>query len=117
MRLGKMGSTGQEIVGEVVVGGKGECHHGVWSSCYQGSKALLLFSQPWEEETKMNAEVSSLKYQFKECFSCSVLYSFFKECLLSLQNFQQHWHKLENISPPSYYVHVALGDMRRIRPL
>lgn len=41
--------------------GKGEHLHGVWGRCHQGPERLLLFSQPLIEETKMNAEVSSLK--------------------------------------------------------
>lgn len=56
-------------------GGKGECLHGVWSECHEGPEPLLLSSQPLEEETKMNAEVSSLKVPAEGMFflQCSSL--------------------------------------------
>lgn len=55
-------------MGEVVGDGKGEYLHGVWSRCHEGPEPLLLSSQPLEEETKMNAEVSSLKVPVEGMF-------------------------------------------------
>lgn len=58
--FGEDGANGTKWLGRKW-GGKGECLHGFWGGCHQSPEPLLLSSQPLEEETKMNAEVSSLK--------------------------------------------------------